>query len=333
MDRRKVRETLYKNAPAIFLGSMMVICGLIMTIIRFTPIELWGINFSSDDGPLGIFARFLLIVGGLIILIKRQNGNYFAIGVYALALGISRLLRSLPNLVIERSDYLPQNDLIFNMTIFIVILSANLALTGYNHLTVRMKNPIIMRYTTLGIVAFYAIVLLYFQYIDKSPEILMEYLPDVLWYIPLYVALLIVLFSKEVVDNCPMGRLERFSREMVDKFDLGYEIKISEEDAAKIREGFGDHKGWKERPIGDSRVYEESAVFRTARGDRDVVLERCDADSDLRITIMDDMSDSFINGYRIRASSYSETEGRMELRDRTGVCAIFCIGGDDDGLL
>ena len=326
---RKVREALYKNAPAIFLGSMMVICGLIMMIIRFTPIELWGINFSSNDGPLGIIARFLLIAGGAVILIKRDKGNYFAVGVYALALGISRLLRSLPNLFIEHDVLKPQNDLIFNFTIFVVILSANLALTGYNHLTVRMKNPMMMRYTTRGIVSFYAIILLFFMYVDKSPEILMEYLPDVIWYIPLYFALLLVLFSKEVVDNCPMGRLERFSREMVDKYDLGNSITISEEDAAKIRSGFSDHEGWKERPIGDIKVYEESVTFRTVRGDRDVVLERCDADGDLRITVVDDISDSFINGYRIKASSFSESDGRMELRDRTGVCATFLIGGDE----
>ena len=41
-----------------------LVCGLIMTIIRFTPIYLWGVHFSSDDGILGIFARLLLIVGG-----------------------------------------------------------------------------------------------------------------------------------------------------------------------------------------------------------------------------------------------------------------------------
>ena len=323
---RKMREALYKNAPAIFLGSMMVICGLIMTVIRFTSLDLWGVEFSKNDGPLGIIARFLLIAGGAAILIKRDKGNYFAVGVYALALGLSRLLRSLPNLVIEQS---PQNDVIFNFTIFVVILSANLALTGYNHLTVRMKNPMMMRYTTLGIVAFYAIVLLFFQYVDKSPEILMEYLPDVIWYIPLYFALLLVLFSKEVVDNCPMGRLERFSREMVDKYDLGNTITISEEDAAKIRDGFSDHNGWKEVPVGDARVYEETVTFRTARGERDVVLERCDDDGDLRITVVDDLSDSFISGYRIRASSFSESDGRMELKDRTGVCATFIIGGDE----
>ena len=52
---------------------MMVICGLIMMVIRFTSIELWGIDFSSDDGALGIIARFLLIVGGAIILIKKEK--------------------------------------------------------------------------------------------------------------------------------------------------------------------------------------------------------------------------------------------------------------------
>jgi len=326
MDNRMAREIVYKNTPALFLGIMMILSGLVMTVIRFVPIELWGVNFSRDEGPLGVISRLMLIGGGLIIVYYRNKGNYFAIGVYALVLGISRCLRSLPNLVLPSN---PQNDVIFYITIVVVLLSVNLALTGYNHLTVRMKNPITMRYTTAGIITMYSIVLLFFLYIKKSPDILMEYLPDTIWYIPLYFALLLILFSLEVSDNCPMGRLARFSREMADKLDLGDVITVSGEDAAKIREGFGSHEGWTERSAGDVRIYEESITFSTVRGDRYVVLERCDSDGDLRITVMDDATDSFITGCRIRASSYSESDGTIELRDRLGVCATLFIGGGE----
>ena len=320
MDNRIKRETVNNNTAAEFLGCMMILSSILMLVTRFSTLEINGVQLSVDDGPLGIFSRFLLLVGGLIILKERGRGNYFAVGVYALTLGTSRLLRTLPNLVAE-------SDFVFYTSIFIVLLSANLALKGYNHLTVRLKNPLSMRYTTILIVSFYAIVLLYCAYMRFNPSNIMEYLPDILWYIPLYFALLAVLFSKEVVDKSPMGRIVSFTDELTLKTSIGSTITVSEEDAEKIREGIRGPQGWKEKTVGGTTVYEENITFRTPKGDRDVVLEGCSEDRELRITVIDDRIDSFINGYRLRVSSYSESEGTIELRDDIGVCAVLQVGG------
>ena len=297
----------------------MILSSLLMLITRFTSLEVDGTELSVDDGPLGIVSRFILLIGGFIILIGREKGNYFAVGIYALILGSSRLIRTLPNLIAE-------SDFTFNVAIVMVLLSANLAYTGYNHLTVKLKNPLNMRYTTILIIGIYGIVLLYFAYIGKSARIVMEYLPDVIWYVPLYVALLGVLFSKQVVDNSPMGRISRFSGEMSSKVKIGSIISVSEEDAEKIRDGFRDPQGWKEKSVGGTSVRETMVTFVTDGGDRDVILERCDFDGDLRITVIDDVTDSFINGYRMKASSYSESDGKIELMDGTGVCAVLNVG-------
>ena len=322
MDNRRARETPNKNWGGIFLGLMMVLCASLMLVTRFYYLEIDGIVISVADGPLGIVSRVLLLVGGILILVFRRKGNYFAVGVYALTLGTSRLIRSLPNLVSE-------SDIVFYAGLLTIALSANLAATGYNHLTVRMKNPLNMRYTTMTIIGLYVVVLFYFYFMMEKPTIVLEYLPDMIWCLPLYISLMLVLFSKEVVDNSPIGRINKFSAQMADKIFLGDEITVSVEDAAKIREGFGGSGGWKETVISGTSVREECVTFATPRGDRDVVLDRFEGDGNLYISVVDDRTDSFINGYRSKASSFTESDGKIELRDDIGVCAVLHVRGPE----
>lgn len=320
MDNRKVREAPAKYGAGTFLAITMMVCAAFMLLTRFFSLEIDGVLLSVDDGAIGIFSKAMLIIGGLIILIKRRKGNYFAVGIYALTLGTSRLIRSFPNLAAE-------SDIRFYSAIVIIALSANLAITGYNHLTVRMKNPINMRYTTLVTLAIYCTVLLYLVYIGADPKIVFNYLPDVMWYIPVYVALLVVLFSREIVDNSPLGRIRSFSAETADKFGLGDDLSVSAEDVEKIKAGIKGPEGWKVKEIGGSAVSEETVTFCSRRGDRDVVLERCEGDGGLNITVIDDREDSFINGCRLKVSSYNEFHGILELVDDTGVCAVLHVRG------
>ena len=314
MENRRARETPPSYKAGIFLGITMVVCAIIMLITRFASLEIDGETISVEDGPLGILSRFMLLLGGAIILLKRKKGNYFAVGMYALTLGLSRLVRSIPYLGAE-------SDIVFYSGVFIVILSGNLAITGYNHLTIRMRDPLNMRITTLIILLFYAVVLMYFIYIDEKPVVILRFMPDVVWYIPIYVMLLIVLFSKEVVDNSPLGRIRTHVSETADRFGLGEEITISEEDAEKIKAGIAGPQGWKAKVIGGVEILEENVTFESRRGDRDVVLERCEGDGTLRITVVDDREDSFINGRRLSVSSYNESHGSLDLIDGRGVCA------------
>lgn len=255
----------------LFLGIMMTVSATLMLIMRFTALEIDDVVLSVNDGLAGVISKLMLLAGGLMILIKRRKGNYFAVGIYALTLGTSRLIRSFSNLATE-------SDIRFYSAIVIIALSANLAITGYNHLTMRMKNPINMRYTTLATLAIYCTVLLYLVYIGANPKIVFNYLPDVMWYIPVYAALLVALFSREIVDNSPLGRIRSFSAETADKFGLSDDLSASVEDAEKIKAGIKGPEGWKVKGIGGSAVSEETVAFGSRRGDRDVVLERCEGD-------------------------------------------------------
>ena len=237
-----------------------------------------------------------------------------------MTLGTSRIIRSLPNLMSDSEE-------MYYLSIFMIIVGINLAITGYNHLTVRMKNPVIMRYTTMSIIATYLIILMYFAYIGEDPGLLFQYVPDTIWYIPLYVGLLIVLFSKEVTENSPLGRIRGFSTTVADRSYLGDRIDISEEDAEKIKSGFRNPSSWKTLDIQGEQVSEEMVTFKTRRGDKDVILNRWPDEDSIYLTVVDDRMDSFIDGYKIRISSYTENEGMMELNDDIGICTRLYIRG------
>ena len=314
MENRRAREAPPSYKAGIFLGITMMVCAIIMLVTRFASLEIDSEMISVEDGSLGILSRFMLLVGGAIILLKRKKGNYFAVGMYALTLGLSRLIRTIPYLGAE-------SDIVFYSGVFILIISGNLAVSGYNHLTIRMRNPLNMRITTLIILLFYAILLLYLAYIEVKPIVILIFIPDAIWYIPIYVMLLLVLFSKEVVYNSPMGRIRTHVSETADRFGLGEDITISEEDAEKIKAGIAGPQGWNVKVIGGMEVLEENVTFESRRGDRDVVLERCEGDGLLRITVVNDRDDSFINGRRLSVSSYNESHGCLDLIDGVGVCA------------
>ena len=314
MENRRAREAPPSYKAGIFLGITMMVCAIIMLVTRFASLEIDSEMISVEDGSLGILSRFMLLVGGAIILLKRKKGNYFAVGMYALTLGLSRLIRTIPYLGAE-------SDIVFYSGVFILIISGNLAVSGYNHLTIRMRNPLNMRITTLIILLFYAILLLYLAYIEVKPIVILIFIPDAIWYIPIYVMLLLVLFSKEVVYNSPMGRIRTHVSETADRFGLGEDITISEEDAEKIKAGIAGPQGWNVKVIGGMEVLEENVTFESRRGNRDVVLERCEGDGLLRITVVNDRDDSFINGRRLSVSSYNESHGCLDLIDGVGVCA------------
>ena len=237
MDNRLSRETPSNHTAGTFLAIVMIASGLMMLINRMVGVDIFGYEFSVDDNVFGIMSRILLLVGGTVILLKRGKGNYFAIGVYSMTLGISRIIRSLPDLV-------SQNDTVYYLSVIMTVVGINLAVCGYNHLTVKTRNPLMMRYTAIAVLVTYAVVLLYFAYIGESPAQLFSYIPDTIWYIPLYIGLLIALYSKDVVNNIPLGRIRKLAAEIADESYHGDETIISEEDAAKIRTGLEGPVSW-----------------------------------------------------------------------------------------
>ena len=320
MDNRKIRETPNSTDAALLLGAIMVAVGIGMIVMRILQYENEWTIIHLQDGPCGYISRTVVVIGGVLILLFRKRGNYFAVGAYAITLGISRVIRSLP-------DLLSSSDLRFYSSLAFIVIGVNLVYSGYNHLTVRTKNPFIMKMTAIILLSAYLVGLLYMLCFDVDTTVILSNNTDIIWYLPLYVALIIILSSKDVMENVPMGRIKRYSSLFSQKMNLGGPLTISRSDADKISEALLDDCPWTERSIGSLSIKEDVVSFGTVSGQRDVVVGKVTGKEGIVLSIVDDSRDSFVTGLRFRVTGCVRTDDTLELRDEKGTCAILSIGG------
>ena len=321
MNNRERREYKYSTMPALFLGLVMVAVGVIMTSLRVFEVNYGESTFFVEDNDFGLIGRAILIVGGMIIITMRRRGNYFAVGVYALTLGLSRVIRSIPGLFDE-------SDLVFYISLVFTIVGGNLAWGGYNHLTVKTRNPATMRYTALLLLFVVGLTFGYMIYSDI--DVVEAFLSEVnmFGYLPLYVGLLIVLYSKELLENIPLARVSRFLKDVSSNGYAGDTLKITDEDAETIKEGFSGAEGWSEIHVGELTIKEAHISFHAHNGVKDVILEKWPHSDSLYVSLVNDRTDSFIGGQRMNVTGFEVVDDTMYLFDSGGTCTIMKIGGD-----
>jgi hypothetical protein len=219
------------------------------------------------------------------------------------------------------------SELSYYASLIFIAIGLNLAVSGYNHLTVKTKNPTVMRITALTMISTYAIGLIYLYCNNIDILLMISNTSDILWYFPLYVALILILSSREILDNIPLGRIRRYSSSIGDRLYIGDCVTISAEDAETIKQGLSDAGGWQERDVAGMPIFEKKITFTTEAGDRDVILGKVDGKEGLAVSIVDDSRDSFVIGRRFRVCGYSESDGALELYDSKGLCAVLNVGG------
>ena len=298
----------------------MFLTGLILTICRLTEISYNGYIVNAGESPFDTAGGLVLMLGGIVIMMNFRAGCYRAVGFYALFLGLSKIVRFLPGLT-------TQSNIMFTISVVMLLLGANLARNGYNHLTVRTKDPLFMRYTALIIVVAFLFFLVLMVYLDEDPIPLALSYIGISSYVPMYVMFLVVLYTKELNENNPLGRTSRFMESLSSNLYVGDRLFVSNEDADKIRAGLAGGEGWKSFEAGDVTIREERVDFVTPDGIKDVVLQRWSDSDVLYLTVVNDFSDSFISGQMMRVSEEVTIGDTMELFDDSGVCAALHIGG------
>ena len=325
MNSRERREKGYSIIPSLFLALMMIVTGIFMTAIRLSGIEYGDDQFFVEDNTFGLVGRAILIIGGIAIFYTtyKKKGNYYAVGIYALTLGLSRVIRSLPGLV-------AQSDITFYVSMVFLVIGGNLAWGGYNHVTVKTRNPGNMKYTSMSLLAILCLILGFAAYLDY--DVIEAFLENVtmMGYLPLYLGLIIVLYSKELTENAPFARIARFLREISSNVYVGDEIRVTEEDAKTIQDGFSSVDSWPQIYVGDKAIREKTVEFHTHNGVKDVILERWPDSDELYLTVINDKTDSLIGGQRVRSVGYQTEDGVMVLYDSRGTCTIIRIGGMEE---
>ncbi len=324
MNNRERREKGYSIIPSLFLALMMIATGVLMTTIRVFGIEYGDSMFFVEDNWFGLIGRIVLIFGGLAILYTtyKRKGNYFAVGVYALTLGLSRIIRSMPGLTAH-------SDITFYASLVFTIIGGNLAWGGYNHLTVKTRNPGNMKYTSMFLLVFICLILGFSAYMDY--DVIATFLEDItlMGYLPLYLGLLIVLYSKELVENAPFARIVRTLRSISTNLYVGDTINVTERDAEIIQEGFSSTDSWRLIYVGDKAIRENTVEFHSNGVQKDVILEKWPGSDELYITIINDRKDSLIIGQRLQAVGCDINGDVMTLYDSKGACTIIRIGGTE----
>ncbi len=324
MNNRQRREKGYSIIPSLFLALMMIATGVLMTAIRIGGIEYGESEFFVEDNEFGLVGRVILIFGGLAILYTtyKKKGNYYAVGVYALTLGLSRVIRSLPGLVAE-------SNITFYISLVFLVIGGNLAWGGYNHLTVKTRNPGNMKYTSMFLLAFICLVLGFSAYMDY--DVIETFLEDItlMGYLPLYLGLLIVLYSKELIENAPFARIVRTLRTISSSLYVGNTINVTEEDAKIIQDGFSSTESWRLIYVGDKAIRENTVEFHSGGEPKDVILEKWPDSDELYLTVINDRRDSLIGGQRVQAVGYDINGNVMSLYDSNGTCMVLTIGGTE----
>ena len=321
MESRKKREAGYSTWPSLLLAIMMVVTGILLVCVRMFPIEYGDDTIFVEDNDFGTLGRFVIIIGGFIIFFTRKKGNYFTVGIYALTLGLSRVIRSLPGLLAE-------SDFVFYYSLVFTIIGGNLAWGGYNHLTVKTRNPGSMKYMAMLLLSVYGLVLGYSLYIGEDTIHLFLSEINMMGYLPLYIGLLAVLYTKEVNENAPLGRISKFLNALSANTYIGNSIRISEQDSEKVKEGFSGGGEWKEIRVGDRVIKENVVEFHTHNGCKDVILEIWPDSNGMYISVINDRTDSFIGGQRFMVTGYEVRGDLMDLYDPQGVRVRMRIDGD-----
>ena len=326
MNNRERREHRYSNIPSLILAAMMIATGMLMVSLRLFGWEYEGAQIFIEDNEFGLLGRAILIVGGLYILYSayKKKGNYYSIGIYALTLGLSRIIRSIPGLLAPNDGYL-LNDIRFYASLVFIVIGANLALSGLNHLTVKTKDPGRMKYVAMLLLCIYTLFLGYSIYSGEDVRVVFLSNANMFGYLPLYVGLLTVLFTKELIENSPTGRIAQFLSTMSSSVYVGDYITISDEDAQKIVEGFRNTDDWKEMVVGDMVLRENSIVMSTHNGDKDVVVQKWPDSDCLYFTLINDITDSFVGGQRMKVIRYEIDGDVMNLYDAESLCATMAI--------
>ena len=299
---------------------MMIAVGIILTIMRVTPIVYKGTEYFLEDNIFGLISRAILVLGGLVMIVMRKKGSYFSVGIYALTLGVSRILRSIP-------EFASDSDIEFYAALVFFVIGVNLAYGGYNHLTVRTRDPKGMRWTALLLLVIFTLALGYFAY--RGQDIIPFLLDDIniIGYLPLYAGLLIILYGREVNEGNPIGRIADFMSSLSASIYVGDSITITEDDAKVIEEGFSGASSWNVQTIGDVTVRESSIVFHTHNGDKDVILQRWSDSDNLYLSLINDKTDSFVGGQRISATGCVREDGLIEITDSDGICITMNVEG------
>ena len=277
------------------LGSVMIAFGILSILAN--PMD------GTFSKQLYVLSRIFVIIFGIAVILDPRKNILRAVGLYALALGLGRAVRSIDSLT---SD----SDITFFIGFVLLMLGLNLMYGGITYFKGTSKNATNMTITTGLIVLAYFLIMIFSLRMGVT---LSDYIADnydTVSFLVMYSIFIVVLMSDEVRANDPMERIYRNISWIENNSHTDESASVSRDDLKLMNRGLSDRSGWK---MMNDRGPVESEIMITMHGRMDdtmIVQKWKDLDG-LFISVVLGPDHSFIQGQRFNLVAIRTENGSI----------------------
>jgi len=257
-----------------------------------------------DQKMLYVLSKLMLIALGAIIILDPKKSVMRGVGMYALALGGGRALRSLEGLI-------SPNDFEFLFSLFMLALGINLAICGITYFNHTSKNARRMTLTTYMIFMAYLLEIIYSIFLGADPLQLLMSKYDTVALLVMYALYIAILNTREIRYNIPLERV------LMDMDGIGHvsgipkDATLSESDLELIREGLSEKPSWDILDSGPAGW--ETKIVMGGRSSGTIILTKMKESGAVVATLVTNPDGTFLQGTRFKIVSVSSDGGDQAL--------------------
>lgn len=294
---RRVGDWFNRSTPVLtkVMGVML---------IYYSTLTFYS-SYVVNEGNVGwniYLSVVLMMIFATLILVDLKNHINRAIGFYALAIATNRILK-----YIEYLD--PPSGAIFVFSLVMIGIAINLCITGISFIksTARGRGGMVAATSIMLILTVCS--LLYVMkngYLDIPPlsiQDVIEYIPDTLALIVLYIMLICMLSTETIRMSSKDERNNRIMNMIRLTDACGSTAHIARSDAVVLSNAFTDRSAWKR--YSDHGPVESEFKFRIIHDIDDysyVTVQKWKTAETLYFTISDHDEGSVLNAYRFHSN-------------------------------
>ncbi len=302
----RVGKLPFKIEPV--LGFLMASVGLIGAyVLLMDPDEVPHLEFM-------LLGRVLMILFGILIVMDPRKNKLRAVGLYAIALGLSRMIHAV--------SYLSSESYLFGAVI--ALLGISLIYCGQSYFRGTSKNPRNLKLIAYAMMISYIVMMAFFFHYGGSVRDFLEQHYDIFPLMAMYGVYIIILSSDEIRVNSPMDKLYGTVRSIRENVHADPQSSISRNDAIMIYKGMKDRSSWK-RSDDDGPVESEILIDITHSKDRKtMIIQKWRDQNGLNATIVNDPDGAFIQCYRFNFTNVEPENGDID------TCKYIRLYGEDE---
>ena len=312
-----VNRFVHHSVEFVFKFYNFIIAAL---MVIYSLEELYQIHVNSEFFTYEwyeIVSNFILLLGGVIILLDRNHNLLRSVGIYALSLGGYRFFSCAPQI--------QAGTTLGVLYLVITIFAINLMISGRSFLRGVSRNRISLILCTLALLIIYLSYIVFMMHMGMTIEECAKFMPGVFIMCILYV-FYIGLLDSEVLRASDVLAIHN---ETLNKIRCTQytdpESEIPEDAALVLSRSFDDRSDWLQVLDGGPVESEYRFRMRNVDGISEVLVQKWIGSDELYFTISDHLDGTLIQAHRFSATSaliYADDSSCRWLRifGKKGVC-------------